>query len=219
MTDEVLTNILIPSSTYYDILGVPAGATTRDIKQAYKKLAIMFHPDKYRGAHKEDATEAFRKITDAYETLSDPRLRSDYDATISQRSSRATGSPNRYDPHPDWTEAQRTVHSFYVFIEQVEKDLEDGVENDDVGTGIVVLGSLAAIKEGTSVIAGNPFIGLVLLAAGAIYALVTTADQRAVHQTNLTTALDWSTWDRDTKLNVVKVLKQYYQTQFDGMHG
>lgn len=61
-------------SDYYNILGIPKDASDDDIKRAYKKLALKTHPDKNGG----DDTE-FKKINIAYETLSDPQKRNDYD--------------------------------------------------------------------------------------------------------------------------------------------
>jgi len=61
---------------YYDVLGVPVDATTDDIKKAYRKLAIKFHPDKNRDDPR--AEERFKEIAIAYQTLSDPALRKKY---------------------------------------------------------------------------------------------------------------------------------------------
>lgn len=56
---------------YYKILGVPKDADDNAIKKAYRKLAIIHHPDKNPGD--EDAAERFKDIGEAYETLSDPQ--------------------------------------------------------------------------------------------------------------------------------------------------
>lgn len=58
---------------YYSILGVTKDADSEDIKRAYRKSAIKMHPDK--GGNAED----FKKLSEAYETLSDPQKRSLYD--------------------------------------------------------------------------------------------------------------------------------------------
>ncbi|CAH2076087.1 unnamed protein product, partial [Iphiclides podalirius] len=62
--------------TYYEILGVSKQATTQEIRQAYKKLAIKYHPDKNSN---EEEQEKFIKMTEAYETLKDPEKRRKYD--------------------------------------------------------------------------------------------------------------------------------------------
>ena len=62
---------------YYEILGISKGATTAEIKKAYRKKAIEFHPDKNPGDEK--AEDMFKKAAEAYEVLSDPNKRSRYD--------------------------------------------------------------------------------------------------------------------------------------------
>lgn len=62
---------------YYSVLGVPRSATDEDIKKAYRKLALKFHPDKNPGD--KAAEDRFKEITDAYETLKDPKRRQMYD--------------------------------------------------------------------------------------------------------------------------------------------
>lgn len=65
----------------YAILGVdPKTATTKDIKTAYRKLALLHHPDRHTDeAAKAEATQKFAKIANAYEILSDEHLRAEYD--------------------------------------------------------------------------------------------------------------------------------------------
>tara|TARA_R110002020_G_scaffold37072_6_gene111830 strand:+ start:5737 stop:6843 length:1107 start_codon:yes stop_codon:yes gene_type:complete len=62
---------------YYDILGIGKGASTAEIKKAYRKKAVEFHPDKNPGDAK--AEEMFKKAAEAYEILSDPDKRARYD--------------------------------------------------------------------------------------------------------------------------------------------
>ena len=62
---------------YYDILGVAKGASTSEIKKAYRKKAIAFHPDKNPGDKTAEAN--FKKAAEAYEVLSDPQKKSQYD--------------------------------------------------------------------------------------------------------------------------------------------
>lgn len=62
---------------YYEVLGLQKGATKDDIKKAYRKMAIQFHPDKNPG--NKEAEEKFKEATEAYEILSDDQKRSAYD--------------------------------------------------------------------------------------------------------------------------------------------
>jgi curved DNA-binding protein CbpA len=64
---------------YYATLGVPADATTAQIKKAYRKLARQHHPDTNPGD--TEAADRFKTITEAYEVLTDPARRQAYDAT------------------------------------------------------------------------------------------------------------------------------------------
>ena len=61
---------------YYKTLGVPKGASTDDIKKAYRKLARQYHPDVNK---KSDAEKKFKEINEAHEVLSDPEKRKRYD--------------------------------------------------------------------------------------------------------------------------------------------
>lgn len=68
----------------YEILGLDKNATEKDIKTAYKKLALKYHPDKCAATTPEekDANEAeFKKMSRAYDVLSDPEKRLQYDTT------------------------------------------------------------------------------------------------------------------------------------------
>ncbi|XP_015929156.1 dnaJ homolog subfamily B member 9 [Parasteatoda tepidariorum] len=64
------------ATNYYDILGVSKSATNREIKKAFRKLAMQYHPDKNKDPKAE---EKFRQIAEAYEVLSDDQKRRDYD--------------------------------------------------------------------------------------------------------------------------------------------
>src|SRR3989344_4035811 len=64
---------------YYDILGISKGAPADEIKKAYRKQALEWHPDRHQGADKEAAEKRFKEINEAYQILSDPQKKSAYD--------------------------------------------------------------------------------------------------------------------------------------------
>jgi len=62
---------------YYEVLGVSRGASADDIKKAYRKLAMKYHPDKNPG--NKEMEEKFKEASEAYAVLSEPEKRSQYD--------------------------------------------------------------------------------------------------------------------------------------------
>ncbi len=67
---------------YYEVLGVDKNASAEDLKKAYRKLAIKYHPDRQQGKteqEKKDAEEKFKEAAEAYDVLSNPDKRSRYD--------------------------------------------------------------------------------------------------------------------------------------------
>ncbi|MGI5827855.1 MAG: DnaJ C-terminal domain-containing protein [Patescibacteria group bacterium] len=61
---------------FYEVLGVQKTATQDEIKRAYRKLALQYHPDKNKAA---DAADKFKEVNEAYEVLSDSKKRQQYD--------------------------------------------------------------------------------------------------------------------------------------------
>lgn len=68
---------------YYTILGLSVNATAGEIKQAYMQLARRLHPDRVQDeAERKKANEEFSRVTAAYRTLSDEKLKADYDRSL-----------------------------------------------------------------------------------------------------------------------------------------
>ncbi|MDF2502852.1 molecular chaperone DnaJ [Clostridium sp.] len=62
---------------FYEVLGLQKGASDDEIKKAFRKLAIKYHPDKNQG--NKEAEEKFKEINEAYQVLSDPQKKAQYD--------------------------------------------------------------------------------------------------------------------------------------------
>jgi DnaJ domain len=95
--------VTTPPTDYYTLLGVEPDATLSQIKRAYRKLARLHHPDTNPGD--PQAAVRFRDITEAYDTLSDPKRREAYDQTRPP----VTGTKIA-DPGRDVQAASRLVH-------------------------------------------------------------------------------------------------------------
>lgn len=80
------------SQDYYSILGVTKSATPDELKKAYRKLALEFHPDRNKS---KEAESKFKEITKAYEVLSDPQKKQTYDQ-VGHATYEQTGGNNPY---------------------------------------------------------------------------------------------------------------------------
>src|SRR5690349_24693419 len=87
---------------FYSTLGVERGASDDDIKKAYRKLAMQYHPDRNGGA--KEAEERFKEITEAYDVLRDPQKRAAYDR-YGEAGLRGGGGPAGGFHHVDLSEA------------------------------------------------------------------------------------------------------------------
>lgn len=98
---------------YYEILGLETSADAAQIKAAYKRLAMLYHPD--RNAGSKEAEDMFKRINDAYHVLSDPLKKIRYDNLINPQS--AYTPPVEDDQHEinrkrywKWQQAQQTTY-------------------------------------------------------------------------------------------------------------
>ena len=87
--------IILEKKDYYDILGVEKTADETQIKRAYRKLALKFHPDKNKA---KSAEEAFKKVNQAFCVLSDKTKRKNYDMFGSEDGPGISTMPEDFNP-------------------------------------------------------------------------------------------------------------------------
>lgn len=80
---------------YYKILGVSKSATSDDIRKAYRKLALQYHPDRNKT---KEAESKFKEINEAYEVLSDKQKKQQYDNDVYNPNSNPHYGNNYYKP-------------------------------------------------------------------------------------------------------------------------
>ncbi|CAF0780045.1 unnamed protein product [Brachionus calyciflorus] len=93
---------------YYDILELTGNATDDEIRKAYRRLALKWHPDKNPNS-KHEAEIKFKKISEAYEVLSNPQKKINYDRYGKEGLNGPSMSPNRnpFQDEYDWFNNQR----------------------------------------------------------------------------------------------------------------
>lgn len=88
---------------YYDVLGLSRGATTAEVKRAYRKLARRYHPDV---SDEDNAEERFKEVSEAYEALKNSERRAAY-----EQLGRGFRDGEEFTPPPDWS-TTRDPHHF-----------------------------------------------------------------------------------------------------------
>nr|XP_033771903.1 dnaJ homolog subfamily B member 4 isoform X1 [Geotrypetes seraphini] len=121
---------------YYSVLGIEKGASDEDVKKAYRKQALKWHPDKNKTSHAE---EKFKEVAEAYEVLSDPKKREIYDQFGEEGLKGGAGVPDgqggnfRYtfhgDPHATFAAFFGGTNPFEIFF---GRRMPSGRDDDDM---------------------------------------------------------------------------------------
>ena len=82
---------------YYEILGITGSASEKEIKQAYRTMAVIYHPDKNQGD--SYAEEKFKEINEAYQILSDPRKKTQFDLILNYNTANQNRKQYSYNPN------------------------------------------------------------------------------------------------------------------------
>lgn len=144
------------TQTYYDILEVPPTATPAQIRKAYLKLSLKYHPDKNPN-NAEQAKEQFILVGQAYDTLSDETKRQEYDREL------ASGRAH-FRMNSNYTNSEQTYESYRQAFDDRMASLSPEEVNMLKSVGSIVgsvLGSIYGSRLGTK-LGGNSKIGRAL---------------------------------------------------------
>lgn len=116
------------AENYYEILGVSTSSSIDEIKIAFRKLALLYHPDK-----NPETKDFFVKILQAYEVLSNPELRKKYDSgLLNLKESKFQSNDNKREKRNKWdvTEEDEKRRKYYKeYFEKLKKEYEKEQQN------------------------------------------------------------------------------------------
>jgi curved DNA-binding protein CbpA len=139
------------AQTYYDVLGVTGEVSAQGLKDLYYQLARLYHPDRFRKSEPalvKKIESAFARITQAYDTLRDDRLRASYDAKIQARRKAehlAQSAPKATTPPPQPEPvAAGTAEPSMPAAQRAEAQFKEGFAALGLGQRKVALGLFAS---------------------------------------------------------------------------
>ncbi|KAI2490796.1 hypothetical protein MHU86_23761 [Fragilaria crotonensis] len=131
-------------STYYDVLGVDPSADAKTIRQAYLKLSLKYHPDKNPN-DKEAAKAKFCAIGQAYEVLSNPTERSNYDRELRRGSFRPSNQQNQYHQEYNTTTSSFTSTASYESYQDAFDATVASMSEEELAAAIGAISVVAGI--------------------------------------------------------------------------
>ncbi|CAL1412371.1 unnamed protein product [Linum trigynum] len=106
------SSLCVSTESFYDLLGIPVSGTLPEIKQAYRQLTRKYHPDVSPPEKAEEYTRRFLEVQEAYETLSDPESRAQYDRELASGFHLAFSARKQFhkgmDPQGEWKQRWET---------------------------------------------------------------------------------------------------------------
>lgn len=139
------------AQTYYDVLGVSGEVSAQNLKDLYYRLARRYHPDRFRKTEPALVTRiesAFARLTQAYDTLRDDRLRSAYDSKLQARRKAeqlAESAPKATTPAPQSEPvAEGAAEPAMPAAERAEMQFKEGFAALELGQRKVALGLFAS---------------------------------------------------------------------------
>ncbi|KAL9380547.1 hypothetical protein Peur_026204 [Populus x canadensis] len=134
--------------SFYELLGITESGTLPEIKQAYKQLARKYHPDVSPPDRVEEYTRRFIRVQEAYETLSDPRMREIYDRDMAKGLHLAFSARRRY-PHQNDEEMEERTEWKNRWQSQLS-ELKRRSMNKDAGGSMSWAARMRRQREGLS---------------------------------------------------------------------
>ena len=115
---------------FYEVLGVAKNASDEDIKKAYRKLAMKYHPDRNQGDSSKVAEEKFKESKEAYEMLSDAQKRAAYDqyghAGVDPNMRGGAGA----EGYGGFAEARKTLDILVSMYNQLSQDRSSAMQKN-----------------------------------------------------------------------------------------
>lgn len=142
------------AKTHYEVLGVSYEASPADLKNVYYQFARKYHPDRFR---KTDAAlvtrieSSFARITHAYDTLRDDKLRAGYNAKLEARRKAeklAEPTPKTTAPEPELKVDERVTEPVISTAERAEAQYKEGLAALELGQRKIALGLFASAANG-----------------------------------------------------------------------
>jgi len=127
---------------YYQILGIKRNATEKEVKKAYRQLALKYHPDHN---HSNNATQQFINIHEAYEILSDPVKRTRYDYEFTNHINKSSSEFIKYQKYAHHKAEEKANMNYEDFKRYISKFIDKSVSffkrTFEIIVGLVFLGN------------------------------------------------------------------------------